>query len=35
MRETLGEYYAPFSYLKNINKQSAIQARLPYFLEIK
>lgn len=35
MRETLGEYYAPFSYLKNINKQSTIQARLPYFLEIK
>ena len=35
MRETLGEYYAPFSYLKNINKQSAIQARLPYFVEIK
>ena len=35
MRETLGEYYAPFTYLKNIDKQSAIQARLPYFLEIK
>ena len=35
MRATLGEYYAPFSYIKGINKQSAIQARLPYFLHIK
>ena len=35
MRETLGEYYAPFIYLKKINRQSAIQARLPYFLYIK
>ena len=35
MRQTLGEYYAPFMYLKTINQQSAIQARLPYFLEIK
>ena len=35
MRETLGEYYQPFTYLKDINKHSAIQARLPYFLEIK
>ena len=35
MRASLGEYYEPFNYLKGINKQSAIQARLPYFLHIK
>ena len=35
VRETLGEFYAPFSYLKDINHQSAIQARLPYFLTIQ
>jgi len=35
VQEALGEYYAPFMYLKNINRQNAIQARLPYFLEIK
>ena len=34
MRATLGEYYEPFRYIKHINKQSAIQARLPYFLHI-
>ena len=35
MRETLGEYYAPFTYMKSINKQNAIQARLPYYINIK
>lgn len=35
LRATLGEYYAPFVYLKTINRQSAIQARLPYELVIK
>ena len=35
VQEALGEYYAPFMYLKRINHQNAIQARLPYFLEIK
>lgn len=35
LRVTLGEYYEPFRYIKAINKQSAIQARLPYFLSIK
>ena len=35
MRATLGEYYEPFRYVKNINKQNAIQARLPYFITIK
>lgn len=35
MRAALGEYYSPFMLLKNINKQSAIQARIPYFINIK
>ena len=35
MRATLGEYYEPFRYIKGINQQNAIQARLPYFLSIK
>ncbi len=35
MREAMGDYYDAFVYLKNINRQSAIQARLPYFIEIK
>lgn len=35
LRATLGDYYAPFVYLKTINRQSAIQARLPYELVIK
>jgi len=35
VHETLGEFYAPFTYLKNINKQNAIQARLPYFVTIQ
>lgn len=35
MRQALGEYYAPFMYLRNINRQSAIQARLPYHIVIK
>jgi len=35
MHETLGEFYAPFTYLKSINKQNAIQARLPYFMTIQ
>ena len=35
LRSTLGEYYAPFMYLRNLNKQSAIQARIPFELNIK
>jgi protease-4 len=35
VREAMGDYYDAFVYLKNINHQSAIQARLPYFIEIK
>ncbi len=34
MRETLGTYYEPFTFMKQLNHQSAIQARLPYFLQI-
>lgn len=35
MRLTLGEYYEPFKFVKNMNRQNAIQARLPYYLIIK
>ena len=35
LRATLGEYYEPFRYIKQMNSQSAIQARLPYFLIMK
>ena len=34
MRQTLGEFYEPLMYLKSINRQNAIQARLPYYLNI-
>ena len=34
LRATLGEFYEPFMYVKNINKRSAIQARLPYYIVI-
>ena len=35
MRETLGEYYQPFMFVKNIKKHNAIQARMPYMVVIK
>jgi len=35
MRAALGEYYGPFSLLKSINSQDAIQARIPYYINIK
>jgi len=35
MKETLGEYYEPFVYLKTLNSQNAIQARLPFVLVTK
>jgi len=35
MRESLGEYYEPLKMVKDINRQSAIQARLPFYLHIK
>lgn len=34
-REALGEYYEPFMLLKDINNQSAIQARIPFNPNIK
>ena len=34
MRQALGEYYEPLRLVKTINRQSAIQARLPYYLNI-
>lgn len=35
MRMTMGEYYSTFMLLKSINRQSAIQARMPYVITIK
>lgn len=35
MRQTLGEYYEPLRLVKSMNRQSAIQARLPYWLTIQ
>ena len=35
MRTTLGEYYEPFMLLKNLNKQNAIQARIPFYMNIR
>ena len=34
MRAALGEYYEPLRLVKSINRQSAIQARMPYYLRI-
>ena len=35
MKAALGEYYTPFMTLTNINRQEAIQARMPYHIIIK
>lgn len=35
MRAALGEYYEPFMMLKEMNRQNAIQARMPYILKVK
>lgn len=35
MRLAMGDYYSTFMLLKNINRQSAIQARLPYIINVK
>lgn len=35
MRLVMGEYYEPFILLKRINSQSAIQARVPFIVNIK
>lgn len=34
MRQMFGEYYEPLRMIKTINQQNAIQARLPYYLNI-
>ena len=35
MKEAMGEYYEPFKFVKNMNRQNAIQARMPYYVNIK
>lgn len=35
LRLAMGEYYEPFMLLKNIDRQSAIQARVPFIINIK
>lgn len=35
LKSTLGEYYEPFVFVKNMNKQNVIQARMPYYITIK
>ncbi len=35
MHAALGEYYEPLRFVKNLNHQSVIQARLPYIINIK
>lgn len=35
LRLALGEYYSPFMFLKNLNQQSPIQARMEYIFKVK
>ena len=35
MRVTLGEYYKPFMLMREASQMSPVQARLPYFLNIR
>ena len=35
MQAALGEYYEPLRFVKTLNQRSAIQARLPYYMQIK
>lgn len=35
LRQTLGDFYQPFTMLRSINKREAIQARIPYAISIK
>ena len=35
LRATLGEYYEPFMLLKTMNQQDMIQARIPFYLNIR
>ena len=35
LHEALGEYYEPLRFVKTINQRSAIQARIPYYINIQ
>jgi protease-4 len=35
MQAALGEYYEPLRFLKSLDKQSVIQARMPYIINIR
>lgn len=35
LRQTLGDFYQPFTVLRSIDKREAIQARIPYAISIK
>ena len=35
MKLMMGEYYEPFVLLKDMNRQNAIQARIPYYMNVK
>lgn len=35
LRQTLGDFYQPFTMLRSIDKREAIQARIPYAINIK
>jgi len=35
MQQVLGEYYEPLMYIKSAGKMNPVQARLPYFINIK
>lgn len=35
LRQTLGDFYQPFTMLRSIDKREAIQARIPYAISIK
>ena len=35
MQATLGDFYAPFTFLKTLDKQSPMQARMPYIIKFE
>lgn len=35
LRLTMGEYYEPFMLMRNINKHNAIQARIPFMINVR
>ena len=35
MKLMMGEYYEPFILLKDMSRQNAIQARVPYYMNIR